>query len=60
MVGGLNTSEAERDPIALSLREKYKHVRMPNPGLTDQDAVAVIEYLEKRDRASVAAPKSQP
>jgi protein SCO1/2 len=51
---------AERDPIALSLREKYKHVRMPNLGLTDRDAVAIIQYLEKLDRANPAATKSQP
>jgi protein SCO1/2 len=50
---------ADRDPIALSLRKKYKQVRMPNLGLTDQDAVAVIEYLERQDRANVPPTKSQ-
>ena len=46
---------AERDPIALSLRDKYKPVRMPNLALTDQDAAAILGYLEERSR-DVAAP----
>jgi protein SCO1/2 len=39
---------AERDPIALALREKYKQVQMPNLGLTDREAAAVIDYLDGR------------
>jgi protein SCO1/2 len=41
---------AEGDRIALSLREKYKQVRMPNLDLNDRDAAALIKYLEERSR----------
>ena len=46
------------DPIALSLRERYKQVRMPNLNLNDQDAAAIIGYLEERSRAVL--PTSPP
>jgi protein SCO1 len=49
---------AEGDPIALSLREKYKQVRMPNLSLNDQDAAAILDYLDaqSRDAESLATP----
>jgi protein SCO1/2 len=42
---------AEGDPTALSLRERYKQVRMPNLNLNEEDAAAIIGYLEERSRA---------
>ena len=47
---------AERDPIALALRERYKQVQMPNLRLTNREAAAVIDYLDGQMRAS-RAPK---
>jgi mono/diheme cytochrome c family protein len=39
---------AEGDPIALSLRAKYKQVRMPNLDLNEQDAAALIDYIDEQ------------
>jgi hypothetical protein len=46
---------AERDPIALSLRDKYKQVRMPNLGLSVQDAAAILGYVDEQTAAAPAA-----
>jgi protein SCO1 len=43
---------AEGDPIALSLREKYTQVQMPNLRLTGQEAAAIIDYLHEQTRAA--------
>ena len=37
---------ARKDPVAMTLAEKYRGVRMPNLGLSDQDARDVLAYLE--------------
>jgi protein SCO1/2 len=42
----------ERDPIAVSLHEKYPSVRMPNQSLGSGDVAAVISYLESRQGAA--------
>ena len=34
------------DPVALSLLQQYRGVRMPNLGLSDQDATDVMAYLD--------------
>ena len=52
---------AEGDPLALALREQYKQVPMPNLDLSDDDAAAIIDYLERQSgvvasAAPVAAP----
>ncbi|HKB11310.1 MAG TPA: SCO family protein [Vicinamibacterales bacterium] len=49
---------AEGDPIAVALRAKYKNVRMPNLSLTESDAKALIEYMDREGRAEArqAAP----
>ena len=47
---------ADGDPIARALRAKYRQVRMPNLALSDEDALAVIDYLDEQSRASHNAP----
>jgi protein SCO1 len=37
----------KRDPVALELAEKYRATPMPNVGLDEDDADAVIAYLEQ-------------
>lgn len=36
----------EEDPIATSLLQEFNNVPMPNLGLTDEEAVAILDYLE--------------
>lgn len=40
---------AEKDPLALELRAKYRNLPMPNLSLNDVDAAALIDYMEKQD-----------
>jgi protein SCO1/2 len=47
---------AEKDPVALALKKKYRNLPMPNLSLNDVDAAALIEYLEKQDATATAAP----
>jgi protein SCO1/2 len=42
---------AEKDPIALALRDRFKQVRMPNLDLTEEDADVIIEYMARQSRA---------
>jgi len=48
---------AAGDPIAVALRAQYRQVRMPNLNLNDEDVSAVIDYLDRRNRA---APQASP
>ena len=49
------------DPIALALRSKFKGVRMPNLGLREADAAALIDYIDKQSRlAGTAAGPANP
>jgi protein SCO1/2 len=41
---------AEKDPTALALKARYRNLPMPNLGLNDVDAAALIEHLEKEDK----------
>jgi len=50
--------DEEKDPIAVALFEKYKHVRMPNLYLIPQDVDSIIGFLKKQD-AAPQAPKSE-
>lgn len=54
-----NVMLAEKDPIAVALAEKYRNIPMPNFGLNEQDATAIIEYLELEDR-KVKNAKTKP
>ena len=50
---------AAGDPIALALRAKYQQVRMPNLALSEEDALAVIDYLDEQSRVRHnAAPEA--
>ena len=52
---------ARQDPIALALAEKYRGVRMPNLGLSEQDAADVIAFIDARTYLqSVAAATDAP
>ena len=48
---------ASGDPIAKTLSEKYRNVRMPNVSLGGADAAAIVSYLEAQ---GVAAGKTAP
>jgi protein SCO1/2 len=50
---------ARKDPIALALAAKYPGVRMPNLGLTENDAADLIAYLHSQS-SRVAAEKGPP
>jgi len=43
---------AEADPIAATLRAKYQQVRMPNLDLSDEDAFAIVDYLDEQSRVA--------
>lgn len=45
---------AERDPTALALKARYRGLPMPNLGLNDVDAAAMIEFLSREKPATVA------
>jgi protein SCO1 len=51
---------AAGDPIATALRAKYKEVRMPNLSLSDSDAKALIEYMDREGRTIAPATTGQP
>jgi protein SCO1/2 len=48
----------EKDPLAMSLYNQYKKVRMPNMGLSRQDVEDLISYMkeqtEKLNRDTIA------
>lgn len=46
-----NKMIAEKDPIAMALMERYRNLPMPNLGLGDADAAALIHYMEEQDKA---------
>lgn len=48
---------AEKDPLALALKAKYRNMPMPNLGLNDIDASALVEFLAAED-AKAKPPKA--
>lgn len=46
-----NKMIAEKDPIAMELMSRYRNLPMPNLSLNDQDAAALIHYMETQDKA---------
>jgi protein SCO1/2 len=46
---------AAGDPIAVALRAKYKDVRMPNLSISESDAKALLEYMDRAGRAPAPA-----
>lgn len=51
---------AEGDPTATQLLQEFNNVPMPNLGLTDQQAEAIIAYLSTVGATAQAAPKGLP
>ena len=49
---------ADNDPIARTLLEKYKQVRMPSLSLTEQDAALLIDYIARASGDAPAASAS--
>jgi hypothetical protein len=43
---------AERDPTALALQARYNNLPMPNLGLNEAEADALIEYLGRPSHSS--------
>jgi len=46
-----NKMIAEKDPIAVELLARYRNLPMPNLSLNDDDAAALIHYMEQQDKA---------
>jgi protein SCO1 len=42
---------AERDPVAVALMERFPAVKMPNLGLSEQDAADALAYIEAQSYA---------
>lgn len=51
---------AERDPVAVAMKARYRNLPMPNLGLNDIDADALIEFLHAEDAKRAAAAKHGP
>ncbi|MEQ1489591.1 MAG: SCO family protein [Terricaulis sp.] len=49
---------AERDPTATALMARYRGVPMPNLGLNEEEATAILEYLARSDTEAAAAARS--
>lgn len=49
-----------KDPIAMALYERYKHIRMPNLRLGDGDVAALIEYMQRQDAGTKATAVKTP
>ncbi|PYQ69003.1 MAG: hypothetical protein DMG04_29890 [Acidobacteria bacterium] len=49
---------ADNDPIARTLLDKYKQVRMPSLSLTEQDAAVLIDYIARESGDSRVASAS--
>jgi protein SCO1/2 len=45
-----------KDPIAMALYERYKHMRMPNLTLIPEDVDTIIKFLKSEDAAAQHAP----
>lgn len=46
---------AEKDPVATAMKARYRNLAMPNLGLNDLDATALIDYMAEMDRKSAPA-----
>lgn len=45
-----NKMIAEKDPLAMELMARYRNLPMPNLSLNDDDAAALIHYMEQQDK----------
>ncbi len=48
----------KRDPIARALAEKYPTVRMPNMGLSEEDAADLMDFLQKETAKIADTPSA--
>lgn len=51
---------AEGDPVAVAMKARYRNLPMPNLGLNDVDAAALIEFMSAEDAKRAAAAKHGP
>lgn len=50
----------QKDPLAVALFNKYDKVQMPNVRLTEEDAKALILYMQERTRQFMKAKNEKP
>ncbi len=50
---------ANKDPVAMALYEKYNKLAMPNMRLNQQDATALISYIDEETQRLAGTPKQQ-
>ena len=48
----------EKDPVALEMKKQYRNLPMPNLGLNDVDAEALIEFFKKEDERLATPQKA--
>lgn len=51
---------AEGDPVAVAMKARFRNMPMPNLGLNDVDAAAIIEFLHAEDAKRASAGKHNP
>jgi copper(I)-binding protein len=50
---------ANKDPVAMALYKKYNNLAMPNMRLNQQDATALISYIDEETQRLAGAPEHQ-
>jgi protein SCO1/2 len=50
---------AKKDPVAMALYEKYNKLAMPNMRLNQQDATALISYIDEETQRLAGTPNQQ-
>ncbi len=50
----------KKDPIAMALYDKYNRLAMPNMRLNQEEAVALLDYIEDETRRLIGAPPEDP
>jgi copper(I)-binding protein/cytochrome oxidase Cu insertion factor (SCO1/SenC/PrrC family) len=50
---------AKKDPVAMALYKKYNNLAMPNMRLNQQDATALISYIDEETHRLAGAPEQQ-
>ena len=49
---------AEKDPTALELAQRYKAVRMPNLGLSEDDVADLLQFVESQSKTAAVSRKA--
>ena len=50
---------AQKDPVALQLLQEFNNIPMPNMGISDADASALLDYLDAQGGAAPASKSAQ-